>query len=165
MSQGQQDGDHIELRVVLGDLQVSITGPRVQATSLLQRITAERDSSQPASPRTESSFDLISSAPEASPPSETRSQIASTFVPCPRSFLAQASRLSGSSQSGEDRIRRAWLAGQWAKAVSEGRIQTPSKSAQSPESFRVYNLQVSGFLLEDHRGAGRVDIDQPRFPF
>ena len=151
MSQVPQNGDHIELRCSLGDLQVTIKGPQAQASALLQKITAPRQEESQASPRTESSFDLVSSIPEAAQSSETRSQIAASFAPCPRVHLAQASRLSGSSHSGEDRIRRAWLAGQWAKAVQEGRISTPNRSQQLDLRPRFYAVvrasNISGSAL------------------
>lgn len=62
------------------------------------------------------SFDLVSSRADStrpvSRPLETRAQIESSFTRCPSEWLRQASRLPGSATSGQDRVRRAWRAGQ-----------------------------------------------------
>ena len=61
----------------------------------------------------ENSFELVSFAGGPTVPDrlrvlESRDQIASTFVPCPASWLSRASRLGGPISVGQCRIRRAW---------------------------------------------------------
>jgi hypothetical protein len=140
MSQSKHDGEPFEVQCSLGDLRITIAGPRDQATALLLRLTSEKSEESTRSPRTEGSFDLVSSVPSEVQNSENRCAIASSFLPCPRHLLAQSTRLSGSSTSGEDRIRRAWTAGQWAGAVQAGRISTPNRSQQLDLRPRYYAI-------------------------
>ena len=60
------------------------------------------------------------------------------FPPCPADLPSQASKLGGSSLSAADRIRRAWTAGCWAKAVAENQITTPNRSVQLDLRPRFY---------------------------
>ena len=60
------------------------------------------------------------------------------FLPVPKNFLALAGKLGGSNLSGIDRIKRAWTAGQWAKAVVDSRIKTPNRSVQLDLRPRFY---------------------------
>ena len=132
------NGGEIELRCSIGSLRVTIQGPADQATRLLQLIT-----SQPvraASPGSSTGFEFVDSAqPSAEPApalsprprspgfSETRSEIEASFPPCPTDHLVVARRLVGASLSGEARVKRAWLGGQWARAVAEQRAPSPNK--------------------------------------
>ena len=149
MSRDLHDGDHIDLHCTLGDLRVSISGPKAQATELLLSITSWREGR--ASPRSEASFSLVSSVPETPAAPESRAEIAEAFPACPSVHLALASRLSGSSTSGEERIKRAWTAGLWAKAVRQGRIATPNRSKQldiRPRFYAILQAQnISGPAL------------------
>eukprot|EP00435_Cladocopium_sp_Y103_P058080 s564_g20.t1 len=89
----------------------------------------------------EGSFDLVSEPSHpvrASPVLETRDQIAATFETCPHYLQQEGNKLSGSSTSGTDRVRRAWLAGQWASAVVAGRIHSPNRSPQLDLRPRFY---------------------------
>ena len=140
MSHSRQNGEPFEVQCSIGDLRVTIAGPREQATALLLKLTSDHQESSVGSPRTEGSFDLVSAAATEAQIPESRSSIAASFVPCPRHLLAQSSRLSGSTTSGEDRIRRAWTAGQWAGAVREGRIVTPNRSQQLDLRPRYYAI-------------------------
>lgn len=69
---------------------------------------------------------------------ETREQILASFPACPDSCLHSARRLVGLVSDTEFRIRRAWLAGQWARAVLDGRISTPSRTPQIRVRSRIY---------------------------
>lgn len=137
-----QDGDHIELSCTLGALRISITGPADQATDLLHYITRRGAAPAPSAP-SEGSFELV--ATEQGPPAassstttptpvvatpalETRDSIEASFVTCPGVWLQGHQKLVGSSKSGAERIQRAWKAGQWARAVAEGRIPTPNRT-------------------------------------
>ena len=154
MSQAQQDDGTIEVSCLLGDLRVTISGPTAQATSLLQRITKDFQPGHSSPPGSEHSFDLVSQAPlpEPAPSSSTalptRDQIQAGFEPCPGGYLSAARRLSGSSWTGEDRIKRAWTAGQWAKAVRTGVIQTPNRSQQLDLRPRFYAIVKADNLEE-----------------
>lgn len=75
---------------------------------------------------------------------ETREEIERTFSPCPSEFLAGARRLSGSCFSGESRLRRAFRAGQWARATIEGRIHSPNRSEQLDLRSRFYVVLRTG---------------------
>ena len=132
------DGD-IELRCSIGSLRVTIQGPADQATRLLQLITSP--AARAASPGSSTGFEFVEppqpSAEPAhlrSPPrtrspgfSETRAEIEASFPPCPADHLVVARRLVGASLSGEARVKRAWLGGQWARAVAEQRAPSPNK--------------------------------------
>ena len=66
---------------------------------------------------------VTSAAPRAAP---TRSSIAASFPPWPDHCIDLCGRLSSSASfSPADRARRAWVAGQWAKAVLQGEVPTP----------------------------------------
>ena len=67
-----------------------------------------------------------------------RDSLAAGFPPCPADFLSQAGKLGGSSLSAADRVRRAWTAGCWAKAVAENQISTPNRSVQLDLRPRFY---------------------------
>ena len=133
----------------VGESKVTICGPPAQATNLLQQILGLGGGyPRPSSPRdSEGSFDLVSSrsvsaAPTSlpAPREETRAEIEATFDICPTRLLDASSRLSGSSLSGEERIKRAWKAGQWAKAGEVGRIRSPNRTPQldlRPRFFAV----------------------------
>ena len=137
-----QDGD-VELRIDLpGGLRVLVTGPASSsglAAELLGHIALFRGRSVSPSDR---SFELVSSvaasdsasvsAPVDSRPTsravETRDSIFQSFSTCPSDLFRHSSRLCGSTLSGSDRISRAWVAGQWAKAVQDRRIGSPNRT-------------------------------------
>lgn len=62
---------------------------------------------------------------------ETRASIAASFPPCPDRYLRLAAcHLSGGPRlSAELRASRAWVAGCWAKAVKDGRVSSPNRTA------------------------------------
>ena len=122
------DGSILELTCHFRDLHITIAGPPDRATEALQL-----------------SFDLLSEAPSvAAPPRglglETRDQIAATFSPCPEQYLRLGASLSGSPLSGVERIKRAWLAGNWAKAVLDSRVASPCRTPQLDIRPRVYAI-------------------------
>ena len=139
----------VELVCTVGESKVTICGPPAQATNLLQQILGLGGGyPRSGSPRdSEGSFDLVSTVGEPatsfSRPAlreETRAEIEASFEACPRRLLDSSARLSGSSLSGEERIKRAWKAGQWAKAVEVGRIRSPNRTPQldlRPRFFAV----------------------------
>ena len=146
----------VELECRVGELRVCIQGPSDQATALLQQILGlEPPQARPDSPQpSDLSFDLVSHQSETVPlrptarRSETRAEIEASFESCPSYFLDSAKKLSGSSCSGEERVRRAWKAGQWAKAVAAGRCPSPNRTPQLDLRPRFYAvLRASGVSL------------------
>lgn len=158
MSQEDLDSEDIELNLQLAGLSISVRGSPASAASFVRDLASPAPSTArhsfesvaPASPATQpdpvrstlfSSPARPTSSP--SPSSETRASIAASFPPCPGHLLdSLAPRLRGPT-TGEHRIRRAWLAGCWAKAVGEGRIGTPNRSDAIPQANRFYCVLFS----------------------
>ena len=147
MSEASNPVDTIEISVTLGELSVSVRGPPLQASELVAFISRQYSSAPSAaasSPR-ESHYSFVDPvvdsawiAPSAqqlpSPPRprtlESREQIEASFESCPESLLRLGGRLSGGTFGAEHRIRRAWRAGKWARAVISGRAQSPCRTEQ-----------------------------------
>ena len=134
-NQGPQDDGTIELTLTFRDLHITVRGPSDQATALVSLVTARGSQPSASAVRstspvgTDLSFDLVGqSDPLPFRVLETRDQICASFDPCPQRLLDLGNRLSGSRLDSASRIRRAWVAGQWAKAVLEERVPTPNKS-------------------------------------
>ena len=136
-----------ELVCSVGDLRITIQGPSASAASFLQKVLAlgERAPRAASPSASDISFDLVSAGgnpepvdPVPVPRQETRSEIEASFSSCPQRFLDLSAKLSGSSLSSEERIKRAWKAGQWAQAVSLGRVRSPNRTAQLDLRPRVY---------------------------
>lgn len=145
MNQGPDGEEQAELVCTVGGLRVTIAGPAVQAAELLQKVVALGAARRSGSPGTsELSFDLVSEPASAVGPAtrqlETRAEIEATFRGCPGQFLESSNRLGGSQTSGEGRVRRAWTAGLWAKAVAAGRIHSPNRTPRLDLRPRVYAI-------------------------
>ena len=157
MSRGRSNSSHDEEDEVSQSIQfqglnISVRGSASSSVDFVQRIAAA--SSPPAS--------IISSAPPASSFSlpgttasgrETRADILASFPACPPHLLRAASRLQASSSrySGEQRVQRAWTAGNWALAVLRERVGSPNRSPTIELPNRHYVVL---------RGPG---IDSPTF--
>ncbi len=181
MSQEEPEQEDVEISLLLAGLSISVRGSPASAASFV------RDLASPANSTARHSFgsavstspavqpdpvrsDLFASPPRPSsrpsPSHETRASIEASFPPCPGHLLdSLAPRLRGPI-SGESRIRRAWLAGCWAKAVCKGRIGTPNRSEAIPQANRYYCVlfcqRFSGARIYDSSRAffaavGRVD--------
>ena len=128
-----QDDDILELTCNLGALSISIRGPQDQASDLLQYITRRGTSSAASSQGSVASYSVVGSGPTrttSAPPlagHQTRDQIQASFDPCPQVWLDSARVLQG-PHSSDSRARRAWTAGQWARAVRQGRVSTPNRT-------------------------------------
>ena len=164
----ERDGD-LEPSCTLGDLRISITGPASQATELLRYITLR----EPSAAGSESSYTVVTDLPAAPvvlptpkaapspraglPGGETRDQILATFPDCPPAWLQGHQKLTGSTRTGADRIRRAWRAGQWARS---GAYTKPVPTAGSQEPLLLcafcswvacsYSVQLRWLLLVSH---------------
>ena len=144
-SSSHNDEEIIELSVKLRELEITVKGPASQGTSFLASITSGSLAGHAPSPtRSDRSFSVVSSAPPATAFSrtsrglESRAEILASFPPCPERLIASASRLGGLRSSAEERVRRAWLAGQWAKAVLQNRVHSPNRSEPLEARSRYY---------------------------
>lgn len=138
-----QDDDILELTCNLGALSISIRGPQDQASDLLQYITRRGTSSAASSQGSVASYSVVGGGPTrttSAPPlagHQTRDQIQASFDPCPQVWLDSARVLQG-PHSSDSRARRAWTAGQWARAVRQGRVSTPNRTPPIDLRSRVY---------------------------
>ena len=140
-----QDDEVIELSFRFRQLEVTIKGPAGEASGFLSAVTSGSIAGLAPSPSPSSrSFEVISSV--ASPDHsgvglrETRDQILASFSPCPGRLLALSTRLGCSQADSEGRLRRAWTAGQWAKAVLEGRCHSPNRTPPLDQRSRFYAI-------------------------
>ena len=140
MQPGQtSDDDLISLCVQFRGLSVTVQGRIAPALEFVREFTGEA----PAASAPQAS----SHGPSSGTPSqegylripETRDSIARSFGPCPADLLKSGSRLSGSaSLSGEERIKRAFVAGQWASATCSGRVSSPNRTPTLDLGNRFY---------------------------
>ena len=148
------DGE-AELVFRIGSLVITLKGPAGEVARAQPLIAASlRSSSPPPVSRASSGFSLVdppeiasastdvgSSARRSSAPPETRGDVAASFLPLPDRWARQAHQahqLHSSVCSGESRLQRAWLAGNWAGAVLNGRIGTPAHSPVVKLPARFY---------------------------
>eukprot|EP00435_Cladocopium_sp_Y103_P060971 s1879_g22.t1 len=119
-----------------------------QATEFLALLTSGSLAGRGPSPsESDRSFEVVSSAPPSEPGGgrapEHRSQILASFERCPGRLLDLASRFPGGRHStcclsSEERIQRAWVAGQWASAVISGRVGSPNRTPPIDLRSRFY---------------------------
>ena len=138
----RQDGEVIELSVCIRGLDITVRGPSVRATEALSLITGALAGLPAPGSVSDHSFELVSGAESVSAEPhrglETRDEISATFGVCPGHWISQATRLGGSVESGRSRVRRAWLAGQWARAVLDERTRSPNRSEPLDLRARFY---------------------------
>eukprot|EP00435_Cladocopium_sp_Y103_P028815 s2443_g7.t1 len=108
-SNGQDDSEVVELALELGGLAITVRGSPSQAADFVRRIGPA--SSAPQSAPSVVSEDRRSEAPAASAASQ-----------------GYSANLGRSRLSAVHRAERAWLAGQWAKAVLQGRGSSPNRT-------------------------------------
>ena len=146
MSQGS-DSHHgeVELRVSLpGGIKVVVSAPQESASTAALLLGHISLFEVPASPRTDRSFELVSSAASSARASpgparlETRDQVAQSFSSCPSRYFQSSAKLCGSFLSGRDRIERAWTCGQWAAAVRDSRVGSPNRTPPLDLRARYY---------------------------
>ena len=130
MGDHEPDSEIVELGVRLAGLTITVRGSpsrtadfvRDLADSSLRSIPPPVDTSQVSEP----SILSFGSSPASS--RDSRTSILASFPPCPGHWLVAAHRLTCSRLSGLSRIKRAWVAGCWARAVGEGRIGSPNQT-------------------------------------
>lgn len=143
---GHEPQHHVGVDLALGlpgGLRVVVTGPSSLSERALELLSYISRFEPGGGAGSEASFELVSGAhptslPAATAPLETREQIRRSLPVCPNRLLRGASRLCGSSISGEARIERAWLAGSWARAVRDGRVVTPNSTVGIDLRSRFY---------------------------
>ena len=154
MSQASgHDAELLELSCHFRDLRVTVRGPPDQVSEVVSALSSHFASRESASSvASVGSYEFVEPSPASIAPSAPlpsvsassvssaglRDSIAAGFPPCPADLLSQASKLGGSSLSAADRIRRAWTAGCWARAVAENQITTPNRSVQLDLRPRFY---------------------------
>ena len=138
-----QDGEVIELSLSLRGFDITVRGPARRASEALSLITGSLAGLLASAPASDGSFEVLSAASEPGsvvPTSrlESRAEISSSFAPCPIAWFGRASRLAGSDEAVRGRISRAWLAGQWARAVLDRRVLSPNRSEPLDVRSRFY---------------------------
>ena len=125
------DADTVSLALNFQGLTITVHGPVRSSVEFVRQLTGSAVSAAEVSGQ-----DDHSQASSCVGPGQT---IEDSFPDCPRTVLLLGQRLSPSSElSAEGRIRRAWKAGCWAKAVKEGRIPTPNQTPAIELSNRFY---------------------------
>lgn len=144
MSRGRHDGELIELSLRLRDLHITVSGPPDSATRFVHSV-ASLDFSSRDSP-SEEPFEFVEPVSSASVDSTSRArsrgQIEASFESCPDRLLDLSRRIPGSVESAESRARRAWKAGQWAKAVAAKEIAAPDRTPVLELRNRAYAVLV-----------------------
>lgn len=132
MSTNQDDSDVVELALELGGLSITVRGSSSQAADFVRRVAPSAPSvasSEAGESLRPAGASITASSQGYSANGETRDSILSSFPDCPRRLLDLAeTSLSSSRLSASRRARRAWLAGQWAKAVLRGRVSSPNRT-------------------------------------
>lgn len=127
MGQPEPDSEVIELSLQLAGLQITVRGSPSRAVDFVRELAD-------SPPVSQASHGYLPVSPEASVQSftssgDTRGSLLASFPPCPEHWTLRASRqLSGSSLTGSERAKRAWIAGCWARAVVEGRVSSPNRT-------------------------------------
>lgn len=138
MSTTETDPSVVELTLQLSGLQVTVRGPLDRASRFVQQVS-DLQRGPPSTPRASSGAspglrENGSATPSTvgqarTPFSETRASILASFPDCPEHLLQLAcARLGGPRQHCEVRAARAWVAGNWARAVVEGRVSSPNRT-------------------------------------
>lgn len=152
-----EDPEVVELDIQFSGLSITVRGPPSTAASFLQQVTTgQHDQASDQRPVPSSAPYLASPAPRASSSEErprafgrpgptyartgeTRASVEASFPPCPATWIgAASSRLSGSRLSSLERAHRAWKAGQWARAVRQGRVSSPNRTESIDLPNRVW---------------------------
>ena len=109
------DDDEINLAVQFQGLRISVSGPSARALDFIHRLSPQYPAAQ-AQPEPESADSAATSQTSAAPAATHSVQ-----TECPPQYLALSRKLSAASvHSPEERVRRAWLAGQIARAELAG---------------------------------------------
>ena len=161
------DDEEVNLALEFEGLSISVCGSSSATVDFVRRISSSSPTLSVTSAPPSLSFSYIFFVPFASPvsASETRASIEASFPDYPVSCLRLASRLQweSSQYSREDRIRRAWKAGNWAGATIRGRVQSPNRTPTIDLGNRSYVVprtpdidspQIFSTSAQFHRAVG-----------
>lgn len=159
MLQPATHGDEVlELSCALRGLTITVRGPSAQTVDFVRFVTDDYNPSAagPSSTISEQSFDLVSELPPSPRAAISSSPgVGSSFSFEAREQLQFASRLA--SISGIERVKRAWLAGQWAGAVAAVRSRSPNRSTQLDLICDLIQYQVmmslDCIMMDNHNAA------------
>ena len=151
------EDEELDLALEFQGLRITVRGSAERAASFVQRLAGSpehRGVPGPSDLGTGQQLpqrQAVSSAPSvaswqeikpATPPPrrETRDSIEASFTTCPGHLRLLASSLSTTSGgwTPEQRLQRAWKAGQWAGAVRSGRVQSPNRTPTIDAGNRFY---------------------------
>ena len=131
--------DVVDITLRFGNLSVSVSGPSSQTSQLVSEITSASSVLGSSQGYSERGSPARSSAPSNfAAVGETRAEIEASFPVCPQRFLDSASSLGSGTSDGRSRIQRAWAAGNWTKAVLQGRAGSPNRTPQLSLQPKVY---------------------------
>ena len=140
-----QDDAVVDLAFEFQGLSISVRGPPAAAVDFIRRASQSEGQPSVVTSPPATSFSRVTSVAAASVVEsatsvETRASVEESFDPCPAHWILLASSLGERTSriSPEDRIKRAWLAGCWAGATLEGRVQSPNKTPTIDLQNRVY---------------------------
>lgn len=131
------DPEVVELDIQFSGLSITVRGPPTTAASFVQQVTSgnhgQDSEARPAPSSAPSSEEpprsSVRSRPTSTRVGESRASVEASFDSCPSTWIGAAgSRLSGSRLSPTERAQRAWKAGQWARAVRQGRVSSPNRT-------------------------------------
>ena len=138
-SNSRGDDEAIELEVEFRGLQISVRG-NSSALDFVRRLSTEGAPDVASSAASAASWEEVGGG-GSSHPTETRASIEASFPHCPRHLHLLGNSLSSTSKgwTPEDRVLRAWKAGNWAKATVSGRAQSPNRTPtiDLPNKFYV----------------------------
>ena len=130
LSRGEDE--EVNLSLEFQGLQITVRGSADRAAGFVQRLATEASSTRRNSPTSVSSWQEVELTPPPSPPRavETRASVEASFPRIPRHLDLLATSLSTASRgwTSEERVRRAWTAGNWAAAARSGRVQSPNRT-------------------------------------
>ena len=75
--------------------------------------------------------------------SSSLDQVEASFPPVPSAWIRAAVALRASGASGQERVKRAWLCGCWARELLEGRSTRPRVPSSLPLANRFYAVARS----------------------
>eukprot|EP00438_Fugacium_kawagutii_P004405 Skav208533 [mRNA] locus=scaffold3037:172332:179238:+ [translate_table: standard] len=172
------DEDLIEISIRLRDLAITVSGARTATQDFVGELF-RRERDRIAAPSQGSTGSAAAASEVASPAraggSESRAEIYASFGPIPLWILDQSSRLPGARDLAERRVRRAYLAGQWAGAVLAERTPSPNRSeplnlrsryyvvlrAEGLDRPACYTSSGSYWRAKQRRGGGALSSPLP----
>lgn len=138
-----EDPDLVNLTFDFQGLSITVRGSSQSAASFIgglanhSAVSENSHSDIPPSEPAPSSIPAERSLQSTS--SETRQSIQDSFALCPSPWISLAkSQLGGSEADSKYRAERAWLAGSWAKATSQGRVSSPNRSETISQRNRYW---------------------------